>query len=142
MSRKRVCLQGSVSAFIFRDNVLAFSHFLPQLGHLGPQSCILLLQKGSSDCDLVLFQTPSVTRSLCCHIVLLPPGPIFFILGRNSTFNDQKTTKRLLPSYLLWSAMAEVTDYNSHPQVTVIRFSRLGYYKAIYEAVFKDLSEI
>lgn len=55
LTRKRVCLQGSVSGLVFRNNVLASSHFLAQLCHLRPQGCIFFLKKGCPNCDLILL---------------------------------------------------------------------------------------
>lgn len=55
LTRKRVCLQGSVSGLVFRNNVLASSHFLAQLCHLRPQGCVFFLKKGRPNCDLILL---------------------------------------------------------------------------------------
>lgn len=74
-------LQWSVFVFISAQNVLVAAAFLPQLGHLRPQRRVLTLQERSSDSDLVLLQPAGIAGTFSCQVVLLPPLPVFVILG-------------------------------------------------------------
>lgn len=82
-------LQGAVLGFVARQDVLAAPAVLPQLGDLLPQCGVFPLQEGGSHRYLVLLQPPRVTGTLCCNVVLLPPGPVFIILGES--VNNRKT---------------------------------------------------
>lgn len=77
-------LQWSVFVFISPHNVLVAAAFLPQLGHLRPQRRVLTLQERSSDSDLVLLQPAGVAGTFSRHVVLLPPLPVFLILGEQN----------------------------------------------------------
>lgn len=95
----RVLLQWAVLSLIPGQDVLAAAAVLPQLGHLLPQRRVFPLQEGGAHRDLVLLQPPCVARALCCHVVLLSPGPVSLILGagegkrvKKDGFNRQATT--------------------------------------------------
>lgn len=88
--KDKVCpLQWSVFGFISGHDVLAATTVLSQLSHLLPQRRIFPLQKRSAHCDLVLLQPPGVTWTFGCHVVLLPPRPVFIVLWETEDFNTK-----------------------------------------------------
>lgn len=74
-------LQGPVLGLVLGHDGLALAHLLAQLRHLRPQGCVLLLQEGRPDGDLVLLQAPGVPRPLGRHVVLLASRPVLFVLS-------------------------------------------------------------
>jgi len=61
----------------FQGGRVQFRHFV----QFGPENGVyLLLQESGSHCDLVLFDSTGVARSLGCHVVLATSGPVFVVL--------------------------------------------------------------
>lgn len=54
-------LQGPILGLVLGHDGLAFAHLLAKLGHLRPQCCVLLLQEGRPDGDLVFLQASCVS---------------------------------------------------------------------------------
>ena len=75
-----VCSQRPVLCLVLGQDVLGASQLFPQVGHLLPQSRVLLLQEAGSDGDLVLLEPPRVPGPLGRQVVLPAPGPVFVIL--------------------------------------------------------------
>ena len=77
-----VCVwsEWPVQPLVLGQDVLGASELLPQVGHLPPQSRVLLFQEAGSDGDLVLFEPPSVPGPLRRKVVLPAAGPVFVIL--------------------------------------------------------------
>lgn len=79
--------QQAVFGLVQQHDLLAAAAVFAQLGHFLSQRGVFSLQEGSADGDLVLFQTPGFTRTLCCHVVLLPPRPVFLILRKDASIS-------------------------------------------------------
>lgn len=93
-------LQRAVLGLVPGQDVLTAATVLPQLGHLLTQRCVLPLQEGGAHRDLVLLQATSVTRTLRCHVVLLPPGPVLLILRDRERKWDESTLNRISIKHL------------------------------------------
>lgn len=120
----RVSSQRPVLRLVLGQDVLGASELFPQVGHLLPQSRVLLLQEAGSDGDLVLLQSPGVPGPLGCHVVLPAPGPVFVILlkGRHQRRGEkwekkpQRKTKKdakLINQLLLRCARFRILGYLS-----------------------------
>lgn len=72
--------QRPVLGLVLGEDVLGAPELLPQVGHLLPQSRVLLLQEVGPDGDLVLLEPPSIPGTLRGQVVLPAAGPVFVIL--------------------------------------------------------------
>lgn len=134
-------LQRAVLSLISSQDVLAATAILPQLGHLLPQRGILPLQEGGSHGDLVLLQPPCITGALCCHVVLLSPGPVFLILQkweRRWMKNKQHVTLHTLfvplkSAYLLFIGNKHFLGLLDH---------RLWFQLVLWELVFARVEQL
>lgn len=91
----RMCAssQRPVLRLVLGQDVLGASQLFPQVGHLLPQSRVLLLQEAGADGDLVLLEPPRVPGPLRRQVVLPAPGPVFVILLEGQ---DRREGRRFL----------------------------------------------
>lgn len=73
--------QGSVLGLVAGQHGAVVGQLLAHGHHLLPQQGILLFQEGRPHRYLVLLEPPGIARPLGCLVILVPPAPIFLILG-------------------------------------------------------------
>lgn len=77
----RAASQSSVLGLVAGQHSAVVGQLLAHGHHLLPQQGVLLLQEGRPHRYLVLLKPSGVAGPLGCLVILVPPTPVFLVLG-------------------------------------------------------------